>query len=45
MTPDEATFTLLCPDLGFPVQKKQGSPRRSSVEGHKNDEGPGASPL
>jgi len=33
------------PELGSSVQLRQGSPRRSPVEGHKDDEGPGASPV
>jgi len=42
---DEDTFRLLCPVLGSPVQKRQISPRRSPVEGHKDDKGPVASPT
>ena len=45
MCPGEPTFRLLCPVLGSSVQKRQGSPRRSPVEGHKGDEGPAASPI
>jgi len=36
-------FCTLCPILGSPVQKRQGSPRRSPVEGHKDDKGSEAS--
>ena len=32
---------VLCPVLGFSVQKRQGSPGESPVEGHKDDKGPG----
>ena len=39
---DEAAFRILCPVLGSPVQKRQGSPRRSPARGHKDDEWPGA---
>jgi len=42
--PGEITSGVLCPVLGSPVQKRQGFPRRSSVEDHKDDKGPGASP-
>ena len=45
LCPGVATFRLLCQVLGYTVQKRQGSPRRSSAEGHKDDEGPGASPV
>jgi len=41
----EATFRILHSVLGSPVQKRQGSPRSSPVEGHKDDKGPGASPI
>ena len=30
---------------GTPVQERQGFPRKSSVEGDKDDEGPGTSPV
>jgi len=30
----KAMFRVLCPVLGSPVQNRQGSPRRSPVEGH-----------
>lgn len=33
------------PELGFSVQLRQGSSRRSSVKGHEDDEGPGESPV
>jgi len=29
----------------FSVPKRQGSPRRDPAEGHKDDTGPGASPV
>jgi len=45
LCPNEATLTILCPLLDSPVQKRQGSPKRSPVEGHKDDKGPGASPM
>ena len=35
--PSEATFRLLCPVLGSPVQKRWGSPPRSPAVGHKDD--------
>ena len=37
--------TSLCPVLGSPVQERQRTTGESSVEGHKDDEGPEASPL
>ena len=43
--PGEATFRLLCPVVGFLAQKRQGSPRRSAIKGHRDDKGPGASPI
>jgi len=36
---------LRYPVLGSLVQKRQSSPGESPVEGHKDDKGPGASPL
>ena len=33
LCPSEATFRKLCPVLGSPVPKRQGSPRRSPVDG------------
>ena len=42
--PGEAMFRLLYPVLGSPVEKRQGSPR-SPAQGHKDDEGPGASSV
>jgi len=45
LCPGEATLRTLCPVLGSAGQKRQGSPRRSPAEGHKHDEGPGASPV
>ena len=42
---EEATFRLLCPVLGSPFQKRYGSPRGCTVEGHKDDKHPGASPI
>jgi len=35
--PGEATFRILCPVLGSPVQKRQGSSKRSPEEGQKSD--------
>jgi len=32
-----ATFRLLCPVLGSPVQKRKGSSRRTPEEDHKDD--------
>ena len=43
--PTEVTFRIMCPFLGSSFQKRQGSPRRSPAEGHKDDKGPGAFPL
>ena len=43
LCPGHATYGVLCPVLGSPVQERQGSPRRSPAESHKDDEGPGAS--
>lgn len=42
---DEATSGILCSVLGSSVQKRQGYPRKSPVEDHKNDTGPGAFPA
>jgi len=36
---------ILCPFLGSSVQERQGTAGESPVEGHKDGEGPGASPL
>ena len=44
LCPSEATFRILCPVLGSPVQRRQKS-SRSPKEGHKDDKGPGASSL
>ena len=33
---------MLCPVLGFSVQKRQRTTGKSSVEGHKDEEGPEA---
>ena len=43
--PNQASPGVLYPDLGSLVQKRQGSPGESPAEGHKDDKGPGASPL
>lgn len=43
LCPGDATFRILHLVLGSPVQKRQGSPRRSPAEGYEDDEGPGAS--
>jgi len=43
--PDEATFRILCTALGSPVQRRPKKTQRSPAEGHKDDEGPGASPV
>ena len=32
----EASHRVLCLVLGSPVQRRQGSPRRSTAEGHKD---------
>jgi len=32
LCPSEATFRILCPVLGYSVQKRQGSPRRCLAE-------------
>ena len=45
LCPGQASPGVLYPVLGSPVQKRQGSPGESPVEGHKEDEGPGASLL
>lgn len=43
--PDQSSPEVLCPILGSPVQKRQGSPGEGPVECHKDDKGPGAPPL
>ena len=43
--PSETTFRIPHAVLGSPVKIIQGSPRRSPAEGHKDDKGPGASPV
>jgi len=43
--PSEDTSGILCPVLGSPVQEKQGTSGKSPVEGHRDDDGPEASPL
>ena len=45
LCPGEASPGVLCPVLGSPVRKRQGSPGKSPAEGHKDDKGPEASPL
>jgi len=45
LCPGEATAGVLCTILGSPVQDRQGSPRESPVEGHKDGGGPGVSPV
>jgi len=42
LCPVEATFRILCPVLGSPAQKRQGSPRRSPARAHEDNKGPGA---
>jgi len=42
LCPGRATFRILHPVLGSPVQKIQACPRRNPMEDHKNDKGPGA---
>ena len=42
LCPGKASPGVLFPVLGSPVQKRQGSPGKSPVEGHKDDKGPGA---
>ena len=37
LCPGEATSGVLCPVLGSPVQKGQGSSEESPTEGHKDD--------
>ena len=39
LCPGEATFRLLCPVLSSPGEKRQGSPRGSPEEGHKDIKG------
>jgi len=41
----EATFRTLCPVWGPSVQRRQGSPRQSPLESHKNGKVPGAPPV
>jgi len=36
LCPGDASSRVLCPILGSPVQRRQGSPRRSTAEGHKD---------
>ena len=45
LCPGETSPGILYLVLGFPVQKRQGSPGESPAVGHRDDEGPGASPL
>ena len=45
LSPGEATFGIVCPVQGSAVQKRQESPKRSPVKGHKDDKGPGAFPI
>ena len=45
LCPGQASPGVLCPVLGSPFQKSQGSPRRSPAESHKGDQGAGASPI
>ena len=45
LCPGEATFRVLCPVLGCPVQERLETAAESPVEGHKNDKGPGVSPI
>ena len=42
LCPVEVSSGVLCPVLDSLVQKMQGSPGKSPVEGHKDDKGPGA---
>jgi len=42
LCPGQASPGVLCLVLGSPVQKRQGSPGKSPVEGQKDDKGPGA---
>jgi len=41
----EATSVALCPVLGFSAQDRQETAGKSQGESHKDDEGPGASPV
>lgn len=41
---DEATSGVMCPVLSSSIQRRHETSRESPEEGHKGDEGPGASP-